>query len=135
MALTDTLLQCALKLRASLAAGQTVICDRYLSDARLDLKLRFPEHFSVFRPAFAAVEWLCPRPDLSVLLTIPHDEMLRRMAIKKEPFPDSPELRERRYLAYMHLASTAEVTSVSADRSVEDIHTEILSHVDRRAYC
>ena len=36
VALNDLLLQYAIKLRAWLAGGATVVCDRYLPDARID---------------------------------------------------------------------------------------------------
>ncbi len=41
MALVDTLGQYAVALRHALRRGETVLCDRYLADALLDLELRF----------------------------------------------------------------------------------------------
>ena len=133
MATVDTLLQYGVKLRALLAAGRVVVCDRYLHDARLDLKLRFPEQYASFGLALDTVEWVCPRPDVAILLTIPRDEMLRRMALKAEPFPDPPDLRDRRHQAYLRLAEVGPVEAVAADQPIDAIHGEIMAHVDRRS--
>lgn len=126
MAITDTILQYAFKLRRWLWAGWDVICDRYLLDARLDLQLRFPAQGEVVSTAVDVVAQLCPRPNISFLLTLPHEEMCRRMAIKAEPYPDPPELRDERYERYLALGKTTRVTEIAADRPVSDVHAEVL---------
>ncbi|MEQ9323198.1 MAG: hypothetical protein RIF41_28785 [Polyangiaceae bacterium] len=126
MAITDTVLQYAFKLRRWLWAGWDVICDRYLLDARLDLQLRFPEQGAAVSIGAEIAAQLCPRPDISFLLTLPHDEMCRRMAIKAEPYPDPPELRDVRYERYIALGKTTAVTEIAADRPVGDVHADLL---------
>lgn len=126
MAITDTLLQYALKLRRWLWTGWDVICDRYLLDARLDLQLRFPEQSEAVSRAVDTAAKLCPRPDISFLLTLPHEEMCRRMVIKNEPYPDPPELRDERYQRYLALGNTGDVTVIDAARPIAAVHADVL---------
>ncbi|MGM0574763.1 MAG: dTMP kinase [Myxococcota bacterium] len=126
-ALSDTVLQYAVKLRGHLLAGRTVICDRWLDDARLDLTLRFPDLTGPLDAAHRLIERVCPRPDRHLLLTVPHDEMLRRMAIKDEPFPDPPDVRDRRYDAYLRLAEGDRIHAVDGARPPEEVHREVLA--------
>ncbi len=129
MAVTDTVAQYGVRVRAMRAAGRSVICDRYVDDALLDLQLRFPESV----PAGGAIErglrLASAAPDRSFLLWLSHDEMLRRMAIKNEPFPDPPERRDRRFRAYEALAASGRFEVVDASRSIDDVHEAILRRV------
>lgn len=134
MALADSMLQYALKLRALLTAGFTVVCDRYVYDARLDLQLRFPDQTQTFALPLDLVEWSAPRPDLALLLTLPRAEMLRRMALKREPFPDAPALRDRRYAAYERLAAVGPVTAIDAARPIDVVAADVMSHVERQLH-
>ena len=131
MAVADTLLQYALKLRVRSLAGWTVLCDRWLDDAALDLTFRFPELEGVLRPALAAVRGVSPTPEVAFLLMLPHAEMLRRMEIKDEPFPDEPALRDRRYAAYAELAETGRFEVVDAARPIDALHEVLLARVPR----
>ena len=125
MAVADLLLQYALKLRALSLAGHTVLCDRWLDDAALDLELRFPVVAGHLDAGLAGVRAVCPRPHASILLMLPHAEMLRRMALKDEPFPDAPEVRDRRYAAYEALARSGRYTVIDADRPIPTLHAEL----------
>jgi hypothetical protein len=52
--------------------------------------------------------------------------MLARMAQKQEPFPDPPEIRDRRAFAYHELARSGRVQAVDASGSIEAVHRVIL---------
>jgi thymidylate kinase len=125
-AVVDTLLQYALKVRRWLWAGWDVICDRYLLDARVDLVLRFPSEHRAIDLALDVAERLCPAPTSAYLLTLPHDEMCRRMALKREPFPDPPSLRDSRYDAYMAVAEAGRITTIDASQPISNIHNVVL---------
>lgn len=131
MALLDTLVQYAARVRGLIAAGRTVICDRYLADARLDLELRFPERRPDFAPFLTPTGWLCPRPDVQLLLLLPYEEMLRRSHAKQEPFPDSPEVRDRRFDAYVELGRSGSFVNVDSARPIAEVHDEIMGAVSR----
>lgn len=128
-AVIDTLTQYGARLRALRAAGRTVICDRYLDDALLDLQLRFPEAVAPGGAIERGLRAACAKPDRSFLLWLSHGEMLRRMQLKREPFPDPPELRDRRYRAYEGLANSGRFEVVDASRSIDEVHEDILARV------
>lgn len=124
-AAADVLLQCAVKARWALARGETLLCDRWLEDARIDLELRFPDE--VGAGTLDAVWARCPAPDVALLLMVDPEEIARRAALKAEPFADPPELRARRYQRYAELAATGRVQVVQAGRPIADVQREMLS--------
>ena len=130
MAVTDTVAQYGVRLRALRLAGRTVICDRYIDDAMLDLQLRFPEAAGEGSLLERAVRLACPAADHSFLLWLPRQEMLRRMAMKNEPFPDPPERRDERFRAYEVLASSGRFEVVDATRSIDEVHADIVARID-----
>jgi thymidylate kinase len=129
MALADMLIQYGAKLRAMMALSDVVICDRYIFDAVIDFQLRFPD-FAIGRQNwFDSFRKLLPQPDISFLLVISEIEMIRRMELKNEPFPDSAETRDNRFNAYMELRQRCDIVVVDADQPAEDVHGRIISQV------
>ena len=47
--------------------------------------------------------YLSPRPDISLILTIPIDESLRRSNLKNEPFSENLIQRKKRFDMYQNL--------------------------------
>ncbi|HIA03332.1 MAG TPA: hypothetical protein EYN66_15730 [Myxococcales bacterium] len=130
-AIWDTVLQYALKLRAFNLMGKTVICDRYLPDALLDLDLRFPALGVRQWKSASSLESLCPRADKAFLLMLPRNVFLARLKEKNEPFPDSPEMRDRRFLAYQSMASTGNFVVIDGDRPIADVQQSIIDALDK----
>lgn len=132
-ACADTLLEYGALVRLRLARGRDVLCDRYLLDARLDLELRFPGRAGEVARLFAALERLCPRPDLELLLSIPVDEMRRRNRQAPEPFPDPPQIREARHRAYRELAASGQLGVIDASDDIGSVFAAVLAEVDKVA--
>lgn len=131
IALVDALLQYVVLVRLSLLRRNAVICDRYVEDAILDLDLRFPDlHVQTWLLA-RALRALSPRPRLSVLLMLTRDEMLRRMAVKREPFPDAPEVRESRFEAYTRMAAGRSFEVVDGGRAVAIVEADVQASLAR----
>ncbi len=128
-ALLDTFAQHALKVRAMLATGRTVICDRGLADARLDLALRFPEAAPLLGRLWPAIEAGAPRPDISLLLLVSPEEALRRSEAKREPFPDPPEVRLARDRAYRELVGRDGWRVIDAEADVDVVAGRIWREV------
>ena len=128
-ALLDTFAQHALKVRTMLAAGRTVICDRGLADARLDLALRFPEAVPLLERLWPAIEASTPRPDVSLLLLVSPEEARRRSEAKREPFPDPPEVRLARDRAYRELAGREPWRVIDAEADVETVAERVWREV------
>jgi len=130
MAMADSLMHYAVKLRALDLAGRTVVCDRYLDDAMMDMAFRFPELERWSQGALGTIARISPRPRPAFLITLPYDEMLRRMAEKNEPFPDPPEIRDRRYAMYQDLARSGRYEVIDGTRSRDAIQAQIVEAVE-----
>jgi dTMP kinase len=129
MALVDTWVQCALKLRLWRLAGYTVLCDRYLDDAAMDLQTEFPElNVDTWVP-WRLVCSLCPTPDLQLLLLLPSEEAQRRCDLKNEPFPPSLETRRFREAIYEGWSRDPDRVVVDASQDMEEVHQEIVGVV------
>lgn len=126
LALVDTWLHFGVKVPLAMLFSDAVLCDRYLPDASLDLELKFPERAELARRLIALIGRVCPTPDGAILLNLPYEEMLRRMQEKQEPFPDAPDVRERRYKAYQALVGSDLWTALDAASSREVVHQQIL---------
>jgi thymidylate kinase len=116
MAAADTLAQYAVKIRALLLAGVVVLCDRYVPDALLDLRLRFPK---IDLTPFDILLRSAPRPAAQFLLHLPWEQVEARLQAKDEPFPDPPALRLHRFNAYeemMEEGSTFQVIDGTQQR-------------------
>jgi len=106
--------------------GETVLCDRYVEDAILDLTLRFPDLVDPDGRLRRALVTACPRPDAAILLTVSKDVMAQRAEAKNEPFEDPLEVRIARHDAYMAMAKQGRFTPVDAEQSIEDVTRSIL---------
>lgn len=131
MALADTLAQYAVRIRLLSSVGRVVICDRCLHDGALDLELRFPGEWRRAKELYGAVARLCPTPACSIALMLPHEEALRRRAAKVEPFPDPPEIAERRFLAYEELVANGTVQPVDGLGTVDEVHDRVVAALER----
>ena len=125
MALLDSFLQCACKVRIYLAQGYTVICDRFLKDAELDLLLRFPNLQSIYKPSMWALRALAPTPDHAILLNLPYELLDARIVAKNEPFPDTEEVRIKRWQAYQDFSKTSQFEVVDASQTIDKVHSDI----------
>lgn len=125
MALLDSFLQCACKVRIYLAQGYTVICDRFLKDAELDLLLRFPNLQSIYRPSMWALRALAPTPDNAILLNLPYELLNARIVAKNEPFPDTDEVRLQRWNAYQGYSQQGFFQVVDSSQTISEVHSDI----------
>ncbi len=129
MAFVDTLIFYGFFLRFKHIFFGCIICDRYLLDAKIDLLLRFPDLCKSIKYLSKILDFVCPKPTCVFLLITSEEEMVRRMAIKNEPFPDSPEIRARRYEQYALLSTSKEMIVINANESIGNIHKSILHNV------
>ncbi|MEZ4223830.1 MAG: hypothetical protein R3B13_22970 [Polyangiaceae bacterium] len=130
-AVADMALQYGIKVRVWRLFGQDVICDRYLSDAQVDLRLRFPAVADRFGSAFSLLSLACPRPDLAVLLLVPDTVADARLSQKNEPFPDDLEVRAARRRSYESLGATGEFVVVDASEDIERVTARIVAAAEQ----
>ena len=74
----------------------------------------------------------CPRPDVHLVLVLPHQDMLARMTTKKEPFPDPPSVRDARYAAYVELSQRPELTCIDAAGTIAEVHSRIIAAIEKQ---
>ena len=128
-ALVDTLIHYAAYLRLQRLRGVTVICDRYLDDALLDLELNFPALETPQWRSVKALRLVCPKPDRAFLLQLDMAEVNKRMASKEEPFPDPPEIRSQRHARYEILAQGSHYRAIDALQPIDKVHHAILKEL------
>jgi len=124
VATMDMLAQYALRVRYLLATHDVVICDRYIADALLDFELHFPD--VNLGPLPAVLRNASPRPALALLLMVPWDVSVQRLAMKDEPFPDEESLRRVRYSRYVGMAESGGQTLVNAEGDTAEVAQRIL---------
>ena len=129
MALTDLTIEYGASLRRALLRHDVVICDRYLEDAFLDLRFRFPELSGLLEVVRAGLARVLPRPDHAVLLNLDWELQTERAIAKAEPFPDTESVRRLRYDAYQEFAQGRAFTTIDAAQSIDEVHSAILSLV------
>jgi len=105
--------------------GLTVICDRYLWDTLLDFRLNFPQEQVERWWLWRILQCVSPKPDVAFALLIPVGESLRRSQQKNEPFPDPPEVLDRRLAAYEELEKRAGWHVMDGCRPLDELADEI----------
>lgn len=126
MGAVDTLISLGGHVRWLSARGYTVLCDRYVEDAIVDLALVFPDLVSLDGRLRRALVKACPEPDVAILLTLSREVAIARAHAKNEPFADPPERRAERYDIYMGMADNGRFTVVDAEQPIEAVTRTIL---------
>ncbi len=127
IAILDLLRVYAFQVRLWLWQNKVVICDRYLWDTLIDFKIMFPglpvENWLLWK----MLVFCTPKPGLQCLLTITLELSDARCAQKFEPFPDSPERRERRYVLYREAKELERWKVLDSSRAIDAVFAEIRS--------
>jgi len=128
-ALLDLMWLLAVRVRILRGRGRIVLCDRYLVDTLIDLRLNFPmepvERWWLWR----AVERLAPRPDAAFVLLVPVAESERRSDLKGEPFRDSREVLSARLAHYRALAPRSHCTILDGSQPAAEIAATIAAAI------
>jgi dTMP kinase len=122
MATADTFVQYAVKIRTLLLAGFVVLCDRYVHDALLDFRLRFPAFDT---GGVETLLRLTPRPAAQFLIRLPWDHVEARLAAKAEPFPDPPALRRLRFEAYEQMIAGTKFQVIDGAQPLDQVQQNI----------
>ena len=131
-AILDLMRVYGIQVRWWLLSGKTVLCDRYLWDTLLDFKIAFPDVQIERWFLWKILVRLTPSPDTAFLLMIPLEESERRCQIKYEPFPDTPERREQRYMLYQKLSKLGYWQIVDASQPVDQVFASIVAEVCKK---
>jgi thymidylate kinase len=128
-ALLDLLLLYGVRVRLWRARGRTVVCNRYLLDALVDLRVNFPGERVERR-------WLCrwlrrsaARPDAAFCLLIPAEETMARARAKKRFHWETLDVLRERWREYGVLADELGVQILDGARPVEELARSIRERV------
>jgi thymidylate kinase len=106
------------------AGGENLVCDRWLVDSLVDLRVRYGHH--------SAAEWLLrtliPQPDLAVLLKID-----ARTSMARKPEDQAPQVLARMESLYAEVAAKNHMTAVDARRSIGAVLEDVTRLVDEVA--
>lgn len=130
IALLDLLRVYAFQICFWLWFGKIVICDRYLIDTLIDFKINFTNQNVERWFLYKLLLWTSPRPDISFLMFIPVEEAIKRSGRKDEPFPDSPEILDKRLGMYKELLDDKNWIALDGLKSKEELTFEIKQIVD-----
>ena len=130
LALADLLWTYGVRVRTARARGRVVICDRYLWDSLIDLRLHFPADMPERTLLWRLVRQLAPEPDLPLLFTVPVEESTRRSDMKGEPFRDTAEVLVERARLYDELSETARWRTLDGTKPVDEVFERVLALFD-----
>lgn len=130
IALLDLLRVYAFQIRFWLWSGKIIICDRYLADTFIDFKINFKNQAIERWFLYKLVLWASPRPDVSFLMLIPVEEAIKRSGRKDEPFPDSPEILNKRLSMYQELLNDENWNILNGLKCREELTFEIRQIID-----
>lgn len=128
LAILDLIWLYAIAIRWWRWRGRPVVCDRYWNDTELDFELNFPQEQVRNWWLWKLLRWSACRPTHQFLLLIPVDESMRRSVAKNEPFPDSPEVLQKRLAAYESWRTNGQWHLLDGRQPREDLAREIASH-------
>jgi thymidylate kinase len=125
-ALLDLLRFYALRIRYERNRSRVVVCDRYLWDSLVDLRVNFGD--DVERSLlWRLVTWTAPKPELAIFIDLPIEESISRSDIKGEPYRDSSEKLTRRAEHYRELMDRAGWTVVDGRQPVDNVSSTVLT--------
>ncbi len=130
LSLWDMIFYYGITLRCMEKKGTVLLCDRYLQDARVDLKLRYQDYDFEKLCSWRLLQKVAKKPAVSFLFTIPAEEAIRRAKIKGEIGVDSDERRQMR-MGYYEEQRQAGAWSHVVDcmRSIEEIAADVIGVV------
>jgi thymidylate kinase len=132
LALLDLLFEYAVSLRLLRARGHAVVCDRWLCDALVDLRVNFPGERIEARLLWRLVCRLAVRPDATFLLLITPEESLRRARASGRRHVEPSEVLAARLLEYRRLADSGAGEAIDADRDPERIAAQLRERLEAR---
>lgn len=102
--------------------GVAVVCDRWVTDSLVDLRLRYGSH----RGAVLALRAAVPRPDLGLLLSLDAETAARR-----KPGDQDPAVLRRAVGLYEEEARRGALARVDARASSSEVAAEVVEQVRR----
>jgi len=131
IALIDLIVFYCLYFRWLNILGYIVIADRYLWDTYIDFDLKFMKKSFENNILWKILVLFSPQPELSIILTLPIDESLRRSKLKKEPFSENYNQRQKRIELYHDLINKGRwLNVIDGSDSIEKVWSNIRNKLE-----
>lgn len=101
--------------------GRSVVCDRWTTDALVDLEVRYGPH----RAGARAVRLLMPRPDLELVIAID-----ARTAARRKPGDQAESVLHAMEVRYASWLLRRGIRAVDGTRSREEVAGDLIRHLD-----
>ncbi len=127
IAICDLILYWGILLRYNSMRGRVVICDRYITDTYLDLKLNFP-HIDIDKNFFwKTLILLLPAASKSFLFNVDTEVAFMRCKNKYDPFPTTFDFMLWRSNQYPKIGSMLEgpIVSINANLGLEEVTQQV----------
>lgn len=133
LSMLDLCLYWGLWLRILRHKYELLILDRYIWDTYVEVSNEFNINNLNQHLLWRLVEFCALKPDVSILLTIPASESLRRDLLKNEITTDALEIKQSKINMYMGLLDEgAWNTCIDSMTSIDQTHNEILKSLNYR---
>jgi thymidylate kinase len=132
VALLDLFWEYAVVVRRLRARGFAVVCDRWLCDAVVDLRVNFPQDRVEERLLWRLLARCAVRPDAAFLLRGSPEESLRRARASGRRHVEPAEVLGARLAEYRRLAAAGAGEAIDAERDPEAIAKELRGRLEAR---
>lgn len=112
--------------------GVIIICDRYIDDTLLDFSLNFPSSFNPNSLLWKLLKLVTPKTKFSFLLYVTPLVSQQRAILKNDPYPDSIETLDWRYLKYLDekIFPSQVYIKINCEQSIDEVHQVIIKELD-----
>ncbi|MGQ9679772.1 MAG: dTMP kinase [Candidatus Bathyarchaeia archaeon] len=110
----------------SLREGKIVVSDRYIHSS-----LAYQGGGGLDLDWIKALNRFAPMPDLSILLDVSVDTVLKRISRRRRTTFEEETYLEKVRAVYLKFAREGELLRIDAERPLQEVHREILEKTDR----
>lgn len=129
IALLDLIMVYAVSIRMRLLTGSSVICDRYIWDTLIDLKILLPQEDVEKWVLWRLLKFVAPQPAVSFLLLVPYSVSQKRSAAKGERHVEPEEDLLTRYNLYRGLIQQGHFNVIDGTTPIKEVSSSILKAV------
>lgn len=115
------------RIDAAIAAGEVVICDRYLASS-----IAYGEAHGIDPVWLREIQRFLPAPDLTILLDIAPETAVGRKSAGRDRFERDLELLHRVRASYRRQAAAPDWVRIDGERSKAEVSADVLQAVETR---
>ena len=127
ISIVDLIFYYSFFLRIKLLFGYNIVCDRFILDTNVDFNIAYPNEKVENWILWKILVWSSIKPNHHFLLLISVKESMQRSLFKKEPFPDSFEILEKRLAYYETYSNNSKnIHKLYCEKPIDEVTKLIL---------